>query len=250
MTVSEQAMLVATAGAASQLTTRLADAIATFIGTLNAAGWTTNSDGTVPDQLRNCVMSYAVWEWLKDFPQLTKFQTKEREKAYEDAVSDLSKIANRTYGAIESPFGTDNTTGNWNSRPKIILRTDPIPSPQFQFANNNNVNPLYANPNAPTDAVESNSPDDPNIPLNVTIQALNGVITLTWLPVEQEGITYNVYKGTAQGQELATPLATGLTIANFSDAAVVIGTRYFYFVRSAIGALLSDKSTEVTIIAA
>ncbi len=251
MTVSEQQMLVATAGAASQLTVRLADAVAAFIGAINAQGGLTKSDGSVPDQLRNCIMSYAVWEWLKDFPNLAKFQTKEREKAYDDACKDLSDIANWRYGSIESPFGTDTTTGNWNSRPKIILRTDPIPAPIFQFATNNNVNPLYANPNAPADYVETNSPDVPNIPLNVTISTLNGVITLTWLADENANeALFNVYRGTAQGQELTTPIASGLAITNWQDTTAVLNTRYWYFLRATIGALTSDKSEEVSIIAA
>ena len=250
MTTSEQAMLVATAGAASALATRLADAVAAFVGAINAQGGLTLNDGSVPDQLRNCVMSYTVWEWLKDFPQLAKFQTDARKKAYEDACRDLGDIANWRYGSIESPFGTDTTTGNWNSRPKLILRTDPIPGPSFQFASNENVNPLYANPNAPSDAVPTDAPNIPDAPLNLTIQALGGKITLSWLAtVNALQATYNVYRGTAQNAESATPLATALVVTDYQDATVVIGTRYYYYVRAVIGALVSDKSGEVTVIA-
>ena len=45
-------------------------------------------------------------------------------------------------------------------------------------------------------------------------------------------MTYDVYRGTSAGGEAATPLATGLTTAAFTDTSVTTGTTYYYEVTS------------------
>lgn len=242
-TASEQTMLAAASGSSNKLSERLADAVKTFVGTIGAAGWDVSSDGSVPDQLRNTVMSYAVWEWLKDFPQLDKFKTKERMKAYDDAVSDLGKIAGGTFGYIESPLGTDVTTGNWNSKPKIIGRMNPTPLPASQLAAAN----LYANPNAPDDVVDSNSPDVPVAPIGVAVMESAETVLLYWLP--QIGAdSYNVYRSTTSGFTIdgVAPL-TNTTGTNYADSAVTDGVTYFYCVTTIQGTLESAPSAQVSI---
>jgi len=148
-TAAEQAMLVAAGGAGSALATRLNDSVQKFLGAMVAAGYSTGAGGAVPDQLRNHVMADAAWEWIKDFPTLKALATDLRKKAAADAEAAYEKICLRTYGAIEKP--RDNKVGgNWNSRPKLMMRTDPVPSPlnQLQLAPTN----VYANPEGPTDA--------------------------------------------------------------------------------------------------
>ena len=43
-------------------------------------------------------------------------------------------------------------------------------------------------------------------------------------------VTYNVYRGTSPGGENGTPIATGLTGTGYEDAAVTVGTAYYYTV--------------------
>lgn len=247
LTAPEQAALLAASGSTAKLQERLADAVGAFVGAMSAAGWDVNTDGSVPDQVRNCVMSYAVWEWLKDFPKLDTFKTPERKAAYEDALTDLGKIANRTYGAIEPPAGV-NQTGNWNSKPKLIGRTDPHPSPlqQLQIA----PAPVNANPNAPTDDVPTNSPGVPQPPASVQAIAVNGTVVVYWTPVA--GATgYALYRSTVSGQEITgtnTPVyaqVDGKT-TNFTDAAVTSGQPVYYKLAVQNNGLVSQLSNECT----
>lgn len=56
-------------------------------------------------------------------------------------------------------------------------------------------------------------------------------IDLTWTPpASTVDLTYNVYRGTTAGGEDATPLASGLTSATFSDTTALAGTTYYYTV--------------------
>ena len=243
MTASEQSLLKAAAGGTTKLAERLQDAVNQFVGAMTAAGYPVLKDGSVPDQIRNHVMAMAVWEWLKDFPQLKMFQTDQRKNAAADAEKIYEKICQRTYGAIESPLGTDTTTGNWNAQPRLIGRMEPVPTPVNQRLASP-TQPFYANPNATTDAVPTNSPGVPQAPLGLAAQAAAGAINLSWLPVEGIGVTYTVYRGTSPNQQLLTPLATGLTVTNYADA-VATGQNYFYTVAAVAGGLTSGQSNEV-----
>lgn len=247
MTASEQSLLKAAAGGALKLNERLQDAVQQFIGAMSAAGYPVLKDGSVPDQIRNHVMAMAVWEWLKDFPQLKMFQTDQRKNAAADAEKVYEKICQRTYGAIESPLGTDTTTGNWNSQAKLIGRMEPVPTPQTQRYYDP-TQPQYANPNATTDAVPTNSPGIPAAPVGLASQAAAGAINLSWLPVEGIGVTYNLYRGQTSSQQLLTPLVAGLTATNYTDT-VPSGQSYYYTVAAVIGGLISAQSNETTAVA-
>lgn len=241
-------MLVAASGLTDKLPERITDAIATFVGAMSAAEWDVATDGSISDAERNCVMSYAVWEWLKDFPQLDKFKTKERKDAYTDAVSDLDAIRKRTYGAIEPPLGVDKTTGNWNSKPKLIMRTDPHPQPLDQMQNSPTA--IYSNPNAPQDTVPLNSPGVPQATEQLRAIANAGSVVLYWLPVIGAK-QYAIYRSTTSGQEVPVtntpPLVTVAgTVTNYVDAVPLTGVMYFYQIATVNGALVSALSNEAS----
>ena len=70
------------------------------------------------------------------------------------------------------------------------------------------------------------NPATPRAPGGLTVAAGDGSVSLSWNAVE--GATgYNVYRSTGNGYVL---IATGLTIAAFTDDSVVNGTAYSYFV--------------------
>jgi hypothetical protein len=56
----------------------------------------------------------------------------------------------------------------------------------------------------------------------------DGQVALSWAAPASGTATFNVYRGTLSGGE--TPLAGGLTTANFTDTSVTNGVTYFYFV--------------------
>lgn len=245
LTASERAMLAAASGVEERLQERLTDSIRKFIGGMSAAGYEVNLDDSVPDQLRNHIMSDAVWEWLKDFPQLKAFQTEQRKQAAADSEKAYERIITREYGAIESPEGSDITTGNWNSENKLIMRTHPTTAPFRQFAVNQFSEPDYANPNAPDDVVKTNSPGIPSTPGNLVAVAKNQEIVLSWDPA-LNATTYNVYRGVASGQESEVPIASALTASHYTDTGLVNGTIYYYKVASVNSVMTSVKSSEVS----
>ena len=212
-------------------------AVNEFIGAMSAAGYRVLSTGAVPDQLRRHIKASAVWHWLRDFPRLTAFKTDERKLANADAERIYEKIVNKTYGALEDPLGTDQTTGNWNSNPKVIMRMVPTPPPslQMQMA----PTPLYANPNAPLDdPVASNSPGIPQIPTGFQIQAGNGQILLYWDPVP--GATgYTLFWGTSTSN-ISTAIAVATT--NYLHTGLTNGTSYIYQVAALNGSIQSDRT--------
>lgn len=193
-----------------------------WIGAMNAANYPVKNDGSVPDQLRMDIVAEAVMVWIGDFPRLGPiFSTPERNKLADKAAKVFESICQKTYGAIESPFGTDTTTANWNSAPKIIGRMAPIPPPALQMQQV--PTPLYANPNAPADTVPING-GLPLAPNGFAGVAGNGKVTLEW--TQGDGATsYNIYRSIASNQE--TLLVTVYTLT-YVDAAVVNGTAYYY----------------------
>ena len=243
-TPSENAALQAASNSATVLTTRLTESIQEFVGGMAAAGYPVNNDGTVPDQLRRHVVAQAVWSWLRNFPMLKVFKTDERKQAAADAQRIYEKIVNRTYGALEAPYGTDITTGNWNSEQKLIMRTMPTPPPAQQFQSTPQT-PLYANPNAPRDSVAINSPGVPSQPSAVEAKAGDGSVRLDWDPA-LNAATYNILRGTTPGGELATPIASGITGFNYTDTGLTNGQAYYYKIVAVNGALQSPPSLEVS----
>jgi hypothetical protein len=116
-------------------------------GALNAAGYPTLADGSVPDQLRGHILARTTWLFLADFAALKSMATENRKIQADKAEAMLEKIAERKAGAIESPGAAAGPTGNWNSEPRLVMRTHPIPSPAQQTGTGGK----YANPNAPGD---------------------------------------------------------------------------------------------------
>ena len=238
-------MLQATQNSTTGLANSLSDVVKEFVGALAAIGKPVNNDGSVPDQLRRHIVSKAVWTWLKHFPQLKAFKTKEREDAAKEADRVYARICNNTYGAVEAPYGTDITTGNWNSQPKLIMRTMPTPPPVLQFQQATTQSPLYANPNALDDSVETNSPGVPQRPENFSAAANNAAVVLTWLPAPNAA-TYNIYRGLTPGGELATPIASGIAATNYKDTGLTNGITYYYQVSAVNGAMESNLSLEAS----
>ena len=241
-TPSELAMLYAQKGATTGLSDVLTAVIRKFQGAIAATGALSLSDGqSVPDQLRDEVLAYAVWKFLLDFPGLELFKTKGRSAAFVKAETDYSKICDRTYGSIESPYGTDVTTGNWNSQPKLIGRMGQVPPPSMQLSPL--PTPLYANPNAPPDTVPTNTPQLPNAPVGLELTAGNGFVMVEWDAVAV-ATTYNLYRGTVAGQE--TLYQPGLTLPYYLDQGVANGTQYLYYVRALNAAGTSAPSQELS----
>lgn len=155
-TPSEQRILQSVQNSAQGLQTCLGNAVRMFQGALRAAypDPTYPTDGvSVPDQLRPYVINFAVWDWLRKFPQLRAMQTDMRKQAFAEAQRIYADILTRKYGAVESPGGIDTRQNNWNSENKLIMRTHPTPGPLQQFQQSASTGPLYANPNAPSDNV-------------------------------------------------------------------------------------------------
>ncbi len=220
-------MLQSAQGASSGLQNKLTIIVNEWVGALRAANYRVNTDGSVPDQFRRHITALAIWTWLRDFPKLSMFKTDERKQAAADAEKIYEKICNRTFGAIEDPLGTDTTTANWNSAPKVLSRMAPIPPPAQQLQNV--PTPLYSNPNAPSDTVPPNTPGLPAIPTGFQLLAGNGQNLVVWNPVVG-ATSYRLYRNTTPGQET---LYQTLTATNFLDTGLTNGTAYFYRVSAA-----------------
>ncbi|HEX4793260.1 MAG TPA: SdrD B-like domain-containing protein [Humisphaera sp.] len=85
----------------------------------------------------------------------------------------------------------------------------------------------------------------PNAPTGVTAIPTSGQITLNWNAVANAA-SYSIYRGTAPGAELPTPIATGLTNPNFNDAPLTNGQIYYYFVTASDAEGESPHSDEVS----
>jgi hypothetical protein len=129
-----------------------------------------------------------------------------------------------------------------------MMRTDPHPQPldQLQLL----PTPAYANPNAPTDEVPTESPGIPLPTTNLTAIANNGAILLYWNPVV--GATgYVIYRSTTSGQEITgtntQPLATVTSSqTNYLDSTVISGKPFYYQISTLNGTLFSGLSNEAT----
>ncbi|HSZ31133.1 MAG TPA: fibronectin type III domain-containing protein, partial [Pseudonocardiaceae bacterium] len=94
------------------------------------------------------------------------------------------------------------------------------------------------------------SPVAPSAPQSLAATAGDGSVSLTWQPPASNGganITgYNIYRGTAAGQEGTTPVGTtnGTTLG-FTDTGLANGTTYYYTVKAVNSAGTSAASNEV-----
>ena len=83
-------------------------------------------------------------------------------------------------------------------------------------------------------------------PASLDALAGNGRATLTW-PAVNGATSYQAYRGTASGQEAATPVATGLGSATFTDTGLTNGSPYFYEVTAVDASGESGKSIEASV---
>ena len=88
-------------------------------------------------------------------------------------------------------------------------------------------------------------PAVPGTPSNLGATGGASSIALTWSP-SSGATTYNVYRGTASGQESPAPIATGIGGTSYTDGAAAGGTAYFYRVAAVNGAGTSPQSNEVS----
>jgi fibronectin type 3 domain-containing protein len=68
-------------------------------------------------------------------------------------------------------------------------------------------------------------------------------VSLSWSDTTS-GVTFNIYRGTAQGGE--TLYASGQPSANYVDSSVVGGTTYWYYVTAVLSGDESAGSNEVS----
>lgn len=144
----ERATIEGVQGDNKSLDAILADTVAEFVGAMNAANYATVADGSVPDQLRRHIIARARWGFLTSLPGLKDdpMLSEARKKAAETAESILLKVNTREFGNIEAPVASTAKQGNWNSEPRLVMRTHPIPPPASQSQPS-----TYANPDAPGD---------------------------------------------------------------------------------------------------
>lgn len=74
------------------------------------------------------------------------------------------------------------------------------------------------------------------------------VVRLQWTPSSVPGVTYNVFRGTSQGQEGASPInSSSVTTATYMDTNVNFGQSYFYTVEAVDSGVASAPSPEVQV---
>ena len=121
----ERTKLQAAAGGDDGLAELLTSAIAEWRGTIEAAGNTLDADPTlIPPSCKRHIIAQVRWQVLVKFPALRQLQTEERKGAADVAEEFLKRIADGDQ-PIESPEEEDTPqAGNWNSNPKIQMRTE------------------------------------------------------------------------------------------------------------------------------
>src|SRR5665213_2951597 len=77
-----------------------------------------------------------------------------------------------------------------------------------------------------------------------TVDSMVHSVSLTWSASSTPSVSYSVYRATASGA-YSTPLATGISALAYTDAAVNVGTTYFYTVTAVDSSGESAKSNEV-----
>jgi ADP-ribosylglycohydrolase len=88
-------------------------------------------------------------------------------------------------------------------------------------------------------------PSAPAAPSGVRTTASGGGITVAW-NASAGATAYNVYRATAAGGEDATPYLRGVTATSILDAAVAVGTTYYYVVTAMNAVDESARSSEAS----
>ncbi|MGO8673987.1 MAG: choice-of-anchor tandem repeat GloVer-containing protein [Capsulimonadaceae bacterium] len=84
----------------------------------------------------------------------------------------------------------------------------------------------------------------PAVPAGLTATPGIEQVALGWR-MSSGATSYNVYRGTAAGGESATPAASGVPAASFTDTGLSLSTTYYYKVAAVNGYGTSPMSTEV-----
>ncbi|MGO8670870.1 MAG: fibronectin type III domain-containing protein, partial [Capsulimonadaceae bacterium] len=85
------------------------------------------------------------------------------------------------------------------------------------------------------------------VPTGLTATGGNTQIALSWTAVSGAA-SYAVYSGTASGGEGATPVATGITTASYTNTGLTAGSTYYYKVSAVDAAGTSAQSSEASAI--
>lgn len=85
----------------------------------------------------------------------------------------------------------------------------------------------------------------PASPSGLTAASCTAHATLNWTPVTA-ATSYNVFRGTASGAEIATALATGVATPSYTDTNVIGGTTYYYEVKAVNTLGVSGSSNEAS----
>jgi len=83
----------------------------------------------------------------------------------------------------------------------------------------------------------------PDIPTHLIVTPSTGQVSLAWDAADR-ATTYNVYRGTAPGQEGARPIATGIGTAAYTDTRVSSGATYYYTLKAVNTTGTGDVSNE------
>jgi titin len=90
----------------------------------------------------------------------------------------------------------------------------------------------------------------PSAPQGLAATGGNGSVKLSWSAPSTDGgspVTgYDVYRGTSPGGESATPVATNVAGASYTDASAVNGTAYYYTVAAVNAVGVSPQSNEAS----
>jgi len=85
----------------------------------------------------------------------------------------------------------------------------------------------------------------PAAPTGLTATAGNSKVSLAWTGVA-DALSYTIYRGTAPGQQAATPIGVGVTSKTYSDTTVTNGTTYYYKIAGANTGGLGPRSAEAS----
>jgi len=85
----------------------------------------------------------------------------------------------------------------------------------------------------------------PSAPTELAAVAGDAIVTLTWA-ASTGATSYSIYRGTAAGEESATPVAENVTALNYTDNDVTNGTAYYYKVKANNSVGVSDYSAEAS----
>ena len=85
----------------------------------------------------------------------------------------------------------------------------------------------------------------PAAPTNLTASGTSGQVALSW-SASSGATSYNVYEGATSGGESSTPIATGVTAANYTVTGLTNGTAYYFKVAAVNAGGVSGFSNQAT----